>query len=249
MQVGSANHYCFTVCLNQFWKMKRFFGSAPKPEAGGGSNAPGGANPSLSDTSKQVETRLDDLEQRIAKCDKEIVECMQNRMGRNANLAKQKAVQIMKRKKMLEAQRDQLVGTQLNLETVAFTAENIQMTAATVNALTASTAAMEKQLKAIDPDRVADLLEDTQELMMNMEEINDMMSRNYALDGIDEAELDAEFDAIEAEIKLDNYNAMMSGGSTVPSYLPTGPISGNAVPAGASAAPVMSPTAPPMELQ
>ena len=62
-----------------------------------------------------------------------------------------------------------------------------------------------------------------QDMQLQMQEVNELMEQSYALDAVDEGELDAEFAALEEEIALDQFNQAMdvkiaSGGA--PSYLP-----------------------------
>lgn len=202
--------------------MQNFFGVKKAPPKA----PPAYLGPSLMETAAGMDERIAGLDEKIKKCDQEIVESMKNRMGRNGDLAKQRAVQALKRKKMFNQQRDQLLATQMNVESVAFQQENLQMTAQTVGALTASTASMKQQIKQLNMDSVAEMMDEQQELAMDMEEINEMMTRNYALDGVDEGALDAEFEQLEAEIRMEEYNSMMSGPpvpSGLPSYLPSLP--------------------------
>lgn len=65
-----------------------------------------------------------------------------------------------------------------------------------------------------------------------MEEMNELMTRNFALpDGCDDAALEDEFAALEEEMKMDEFESMMAGGqanttgagAAIPSYLPSAP--------------------------
>ena len=56
------------------------------------------------------------------------------------------------------------------------------------------------------------------DLQMDQEEINDVMSRNYALEGMDEDDLEAELDELDNEIFEDN---LRGNSMSVPSYIPT----------------------------
>lgn len=197
--------------------MNRIFGKAkvepvkPAPYAG----------PSLNETSQNMDKRVLDIDAKIAKCDEDIKSAMAQRGGKlNNSGSKQRAVQALKRKKMLTQQRDQLMATQFNVDQMAFSHENAQMQVQTIGAMTAGMEAMKQTMKDIDVDKVADQMDDMQDMMMDMEEINDMMGRNYACDGVDDAELEAEFGAIEEELKLEQYNSMITGEGSVPSYLP-----------------------------
>ena len=71
--------------------------------------------------------------------------------------------------------------------------------------------------------------DDMADMMADMEEINEMMTRNFALpEGCDDMELEGEFAALEEELKMEDLEKMMAGGSanttsageSMPSYLP-----------------------------
>ena len=55
------------------------------------------------------------------------------------------------------------------------------------------------------------------DLQMDQEEINEVMSRNYALEGMDETELEDELNELDNEIFEDN---LMGNSMSVPSYIP-----------------------------
>ena len=66
-------------------------------------------------------------------------------------------------------------------------------------------------------------------MMADMEEVNELMTRNFALpDGCDDTALEDEFAMLEEELKMDEFESMMAGGSAnttgagaaMPSYLP-----------------------------
>ncbi|CAD7945723.1 unnamed protein product [Amoebophrya sp. A25] len=204
--------------------MKRIFGNVVDTK----SNEPRRKEepaPTLAATSNQMDRRVQELDRRIKECDEEIVQLMKGNTGNRtggSTLAKQKALQIMKRKKMLEQQQQQLMATQLNVEGMSLQHENMVMTANTVKAMEGSLEQMKKLTDAtkggLDPDRVADLFDDLGDMQMDVEEINEMMGRNYALDGVDDEALDAEFEALEEEIRMEQITA--SNTAAVPSYLP-----------------------------
>lgn len=202
--------------------MNRIFGKKkeePKKEAYTG--------PSLTETSEKMDGRVTELDAKIAKCDEDIKNHMSKaRSGQGAALSKNRALQALKRKKMLEQQRNQIMGTQFNIEAMAFQQENMQTTMETVGAMKAGAETMKEQMGKFDIDDLAEMQDDMADMMMDMEEINEMMSRNYTLDGMDDATLDDEFAALEEEMKMEEFDSMMTGGTTVPSYLPsstTGP--------------------------
>merc|ERR1719161_2294781 len=192
--------------------MKRIFGAAKLAAA------PKEA-PTLGQASEKIDGQMQDLDAKIKKCDAELKECLA-KGGRNGP-AKNRALMVLKRKKMIEQQRDQLMNTQFNVDSLAFAHEQAQNTAQTVEAMKASTEALKAQYANMNIGDIEKMSDDIQDLMFDQEEINDLLSRAYTVpDGFDEADLDAEYEALEAEIALDQ----MSGSTAptgMPAYLPS----------------------------
>jgi charged multivesicular body protein 5 len=200
--------------------MQRFFGKSKEA-------AP---PPKLDEASSKMSEKGADLEKKIAECDAELLKLkaqMQNRVG--AAGAKQRALTVLKRKKMYEQQRDQLLGVQFNVDQMQFATESMQTTLTTVEAMKYATTSLKQQMQNVNIDKLEEMQEDMAELMMDHEEIQEVMSRNYCLDGIDDGALEEEFAALEEEIALEQ---MDSKSTAVPSYLPAASVGpAEAVPA------------------
>ncbi|CEM16447.1 unnamed protein product [Vitrella brassicaformis CCMP3155] len=193
--------------------MKRFFGTSSK--------APAKPAPSLAEASGHIDGRVTHIEAQIKKCDDELARYKQQlasvRGPAQAGI-KQQALTVLKRKKMYEQQRDQLQGTQFNVDQAAFATEQLETTAMTVDAMKAANVNLKQQFKKMDIDEIERVQEDMADLMLDQEEINDILSRNYALpQDIDEGELEAEFAALQDDVALDDATA---AADSVPSYLP-----------------------------
>jgi len=88
-------------------------------------------------------------------------------------------------------------------------------TLTTVEAMKYATTSLKQQMQNVNIDK--------------LEEIQEVMSRNYCLDGIDDGALEEEFAALEEEIALEQ---MDSKSTAVPSYLPAASVGpAEAVPA------------------
>jgi charged multivesicular body protein 5 len=119
--------------------MKRFFGGS-KPQTPG---------PSLDDISKTVDYRRvnkkmdargQGMDQKIARLDKELMgykeQMKKTKEGTSAhNMLKQRALKVLKQKKMYEQQRDQVMAQSFNIDQANFTQQTMKDTVATVNHL------------------------------------------------------------------------------------------------------------------
>lgn len=191
--------------------MKRFFGGkkeAPPPP------------PSLAESTETVNKRVGALDDKIKALDKQLVDFKNQikatRPGPAQNRIKQRAMQVLKQKRMYEQQRDQLGGMAWNMEQASFATENIQTAIHTTAALKGGTEALKGQMKLISLDEIEDNLDDMAELLEESNEIQEALGRSYGVDEeIDMGELDDELAAIDEQLSLE---AEM-GDSEVPAYL------------------------------
>mmetsp|Transcript_16272 Transcript_16272/g.25232 ORF Transcript_16272/g.25232 Transcript_16272/m.25232 type:complete len:166 (+) Transcript_16272:199-696(+) len=125
-------------------------------------------------------------------------------------------MEVLKRKRMYETQRDQLAGQQFNIDQAAFGIESAKASVSTVAAMKAANtelkATIKNDLKIDDVDELAD---DMAELMDEFQEINEALAQNFATpDDINEADLEAELDMLE-----DEFEDELGETEAVPSYL------------------------------
>lgn len=217
--------------------MQRFFGTK-KPEV---------PAPTLQDAGKVLDERGEALESRIAKLDRELLgykKQLKTAQGATKNAIRNRAVQALKRKKMLEKQRDSLMQQSFNVEQQAFAIESLKGTSSTILAMKEGAKTLKTQYKSINMNELEDLQDDMADMLMDAEEINDVVSRAYGLpDDVDEADLDAELAGLDEDLEfhvteedeLPDYlkaSEMPSApaGVPVPGHVPT------ALPAGGGAA-------------
>jgi charged multivesicular body protein 5 len=160
---------------------------------------------------------------KIAALDKEL-KTFRDKLKQTKNPAAKKNIQkramdVLKRKRMYETQRDQLMGQQFNIDQAAFGIDSAKASVATVAAMKAANtelkATLKNDLKIDDVDALAD---DMAELMEEFQEINEVLAQNFATpDDIDEADLEAELDMLEDELEQD----LVGDTESVPSYLQT----------------------------
>ncbi|KNC54174.1 charged multivesicular body protein 5 [Thecamonas trahens ATCC 50062] len=192
--------------------MKRLFGVGAK-------KAP---PPSLSDTTGNIDKRVDGLNEKIRKLDAELLrykkQMAKMRPGAAKNGVKQRALRVLRQKKMYEQQMDQLMQQSFNIEQTAFAIETAQDTVQTVTAMKEANKQLKKQFnsKALDIDAIEDLQDDMEDLFEQNQDIQEAMARSYGVaEDFDEEDLDAELDALG---ELDDFDFEMESNAT-PSYL------------------------------
>merc|ERR1719188_339262 len=164
--------------------MNRLFGRAKaEPEKG--------PAPSLQDASAKIDAQIQNLEEKIVKAEQEAREHVAK--GATNPTAKARALQAMKKKKMYEQQRDQLLGTQFNVENLAFQQEQAEVTMTAVEAMKAGQEQLKAATSKIDASTVDKLTDDMADLQDEMKEIQSALGAStMGIDGADDAELEEE---------------------------------------------------------
>lgn len=167
-----------------------------------------------------MDSRGGNIDERVKKLDAELIKHREAikklRPGPAQEAAKQRALRVLKQKKLYESQRDQLYDQQFNLEQVAFTQETMQDTATQVRAMQVANKQLTTQFKSkdLDIDRIDAMQDQMADLMEINNEIQESLARQYAVpDDLDEENLMEELDALENDL------AAEAESGEVPSYL------------------------------
>eukprot|EP00425_Heterocapsa_triquetra_P002879 CAMPEP_0195058844 /NCGR_PEP_ID=MMETSP0448-20130528/6509_1 /TAXON_ID=66468 /ORGANISM="Heterocapsa triquestra, Strain CCMP 448" /LENGTH=198 /DNA_ID=CAMNT_0040089023 /DNA_START=79 /DNA_END=671 /DNA_ORIENTATION=+ len=170
----------------------------------------------LGDASKQLSAKIEDLEGRITKADEEAKQWIAKKDTQPT--AKARAMQAIKRKKLYEQQRDQLLGTQFNLENMAIQQEQAQVTLTAVEAMSQATGQLKAQKEKIGVDQVEKLTDDMQELAADMADINAALAQGASTEHDEEAEAElAALYAQEADKEAAAVEAILMGGGAASS--------------------------------
>ncbi|CAG8609448.1 10668_t:CDS:2 [Rhizophagus irregularis] len=149
--------------------MNRLFGTSKKTP-----------KPSLNDAIAATDNRVDAVEVKIKKLDAELAkykdQMKKMRDGPGKNAIKNKALRVLKQRKMYETQRDQLQQQSFNMEQAAFTTENLRNS----------------------------IQDDMEDLLEQANDIQESLGRTYGVpEDIDEDDLEAELDALGDELNFE----------------------------------------------
>ena len=132
------------------------------------------------------------------------------RDGPGKTAIKQKALKILQRRKMYESQRDQLQQQSWNMEQADMMTSNLKNVMTTVDAMKSTNKTLKQQYGKIDIDKIERMQDEMQDLMEVGNDIQESMSRSYEVpEDVDEAELDAELEALGEEA---DFESAMGGG-------------------------------------
>ncbi|EDO49015.1 predicted protein [Nematostella vectensis] len=164
--------------------------------------------PNLTDCISNVDSRGESIEKKIAKLDQELLkykdQMKKMRDGPSKNMLKQRALRVLKQKKQYENQLEGLRQQSFNMEQANFTTQTLKDTKHTVDAMKTGLKEMKKEYKKLNIDQIEDIQDDMADMMEQANEIQESLGRTYGLpDDIDEADLDAELEALGDDLALD----------------------------------------------
>ncbi|KII63841.1 Charged multivesicular body protein 5 [Thelohanellus kitauei] len=172
-----------------------------------GTGRPKAPKATLEDCVVSSDARCETVEKKIEKLEQEL-RSISDQMKRaktpaTKNVFKQKAMRLLQQKKSYEQMLDKQRQHGYGIERICFTQSQIKDTVQTAEAMRAGVAEMKQNMKRIDIDKLENYQDDMEDLMFEAQEISDMFSRSYNLPEIDEAELEAEFEALGNELPED----------------------------------------------
>jgi len=163
--------------------------------------------PNLTDCIANVDSRADSIDKKIAKLDADLVkykdQMKKMREGPAKNAVKQKALNILKQRKMYENQRGNLMTQSFNMEQTNFSTQMLKDTQTTVAAMKLGVKEMKKEYGKVNIDQIEDLQDDLSDMMEQANEVQEVLGRTYGVPDVDEEELEAELDALNDELALD----------------------------------------------
>lgn len=193
--------------------------------------------PNLQDAASNLDQKIEELGAKIQKADEEARQWVA-KQSTDAT-AKARAMQALKRKKLYEQQRDQLVDTQFNVENLAFQHEQAEITAGTVAAMKKATDQLKNQTQKIGVDQVDKLTDEMADIAAEMKDIQSALAAPSAVGSAAEDEAEKELMALYAQQEDKEAEEAMSilaaGGGGYASTTPAPAVAAKAAPKAATA--------------
>ncbi|WFD03402.1 Vacuolar protein-sorting-associated protein 60 [Malassezia obtusa] len=157
--------------------------------------------PDLQQAITNTDARAEATQVKISRLDAELGryrdQMKRMRDGPGKSAVQQRAMRVLKQKRMYEAQIEQLTQQSFNMEQSMMTTENLRNTMATVDAMQQANKQMRKTYGNLDIDKIERIQDDMEDLLEQSNALQETMSRSYGVpDDIDEAELEAELEAL-----------------------------------------------------
>ncbi|CAL3963309.1 unnamed protein product [Diplocarpon coronariae] len=188
--------------------MNRLFGSK--------SSTP---KPNLHSAISNVDERVSSIDVKLAAINAELqgyqMKLSKMRDGPGKTAIKQKALKVLQRRKMYEGQRDQLQQQSWNMEQAGMMQDNLKNVMTTVDAMKQTNKSLKQQYGKINIDKIERMQDEMADLMDIGNDIQESISRSYDIpEDVDEAELDAELEALGDEAEFENM-----GTESMPSFM------------------------------
>ena len=174
--------------------------------------------------SEQTDSHVESIDVKLAKLNAELT-TYQSRMskmrdGPGKTALKQKALKILQRRKMYEGQRDQLQQQSWNMEQASMMTDNLKNVMTTVDAMKSTNKTLKQQYGKIDIDKIERMQDEMQDLMEAGNDIQEAMGRSYDIpEDVDEAELDAELEALGEEAEFESGLGLGQASGETPGFL------------------------------
>ncbi|EEB09439.2 vacuolar sorting protein Vps60 [Schizosaccharomyces japonicus yFS275] len=175
---------------------------------------------SITDAIQSLDERSGSIEVKIAKLDGQLSALQQKmnttRPGPLLNSIRQRAMNVLKQKKLYESQLQQLQQQSFNMEQTAMTTESLKNTMVSVQALQQTAKQLKAQNKQISLEKIDALQDELQEYLDSAGELNDILGQNMSSVDIDDEELDAELEALQQDQTWAEQQEQTNG---LPAYL------------------------------
>jgi charged multivesicular body protein 5 len=167
----------------------------------------------------QVDNRVASIDVKLASINAELTtyqtKLSKMRDGPGKTALKQKALKVLQRRKMYEGQRDQLEQQSWNLQQAGMMTDNLKNVMTTVDVMKQTNKSLKQQYGKINIDKIERMQDEMADLMDMGNDIQESISRSYDVpEEVDEAELDAELEALGNEVELESY-----GQTEVPGFM------------------------------
>lgn len=188
---------------------------APQPAP-----APRPAAPTVDQAVQNATMRQGHLEARMRKCEGDI-ESLKKELARTRpgtsqhSMYKRRILAAMRERKRIDQQIGSSFAQQSNLTAVQDAQYQLNEAAETGAMLQEQNRVMQGQMRKVNIDTIQDAQDDMREHLQDTQDIQEILGQEYGVDGIDDAELEAELEGLGEEMGFEQN----VGAEATPSYL------------------------------
>lgn len=195
--------------------MNRLFGTKAK-------EAKLNANEALNSAAFKNNSHIESIDAKVATLNAQLTALNSKMSGMKEGspgrtVLRKRAAEVLKRRKHYESSRDQYEAQVWQLEQAQGMTDNLTNVRTTVAAMESASKEMRKQFGKVDLDKIERLQDEMADLMDISNEIQETLGRSYDIpEEIDEADLDAELEALGQDVE---FEAEMGGSVGLPSFM------------------------------
>jgi charged multivesicular body protein 5 len=192
-----------------------------------GKSKPKQPAPQLTEVIATADSRAETIDKKISILDQKISKLKQQaskmRDGPAKNRIKAQAIRFLKQRRMYEQQYNMAQQQAFNMEQTSNALQSMKEMHMMAHAMKDSQRALQGEMKKMDLNSMEDLQDEIADMMEEHQEIQEIFSRSYGMDDVDEDELNAEFEAFGEELEDfdDSLFEDLSAPTTEPSAVPT----------------------------
>ncbi|KAH0794215.1 Charged multivesicular body protein 4a [Histomonas meleagridis] len=153
--------------------------------------------PTPQDTLDNINKTIEDLHKKEEYYDKQILGEEKKAREFMKKNNKKRALECMRRKKLIEKSRDNVSAMSFNLEQQKIKVQEMQTTSNVFKTYMQTSETMKRQFGEVDIDKIEDIMDDIQDMNDNLDEVNSLLTKPVG--DMDEDELDAELEALMGE--------------------------------------------------
>jgi charged multivesicular body protein 5 len=177
--------------------------------------------PNLTECIANVDSRGESIDKKIQRLDVDLNKYKEQmkkmREGPAKNAIKQKALRVLKQRKMYESQRENLMAQSFNMEQTNFATQQLKDTKLTVDAMKVGVKEMKREYKKVNIDDIENMQDELEDMLEQANEVQEAMGRSYGVPDVDESELEAELEALGDELALDTDTSYLDEAVNAPS--------------------------------
>jgi multidrug resistance efflux pump len=146
---------------------------------------------------QQLEARMHKVETDIAGLQRELV---RHRPGSSAHtMYRRRLLDLMRERKTIDGRMAHSMTMARNFQEVSDAHHDMADAKTYTETLKNEARLLKTSANAVDVGEIEDIRDDVAEALADTNEIREVMSQSYGVDGVDESELEAELEALEAE--------------------------------------------------
>eukprot|EP00750_Incisomonas_marina_P025542 INCI5550.1.p1 GENE.INCI5550.1~~INCI5550.1.p1 ORF type:complete len:223 (-),score=75.98 INCI5550.1:128-796(-) len=191
--------------------LDKIFGKKKKKE-------PEAPPPDMDEVAGRMDARMGGLQDKIKAIDRELID-LKKQIKRSKGAAKvrlkKRAAMVMKRRKMLDAQYGQVMNQSFNIEQTSHAIRSAKDTKEHISAMKGARDELKKWNEELNLDEVEDLYDDMDEILIEQEEVQEIMGRNFGnVEEVDSDELMEELEGLDSDIEdeVEDVNYMPEAG-------------------------------------